>query len=304
MPEYGFLVMSQSKFVYFVHVERAGGTTLHRILQNMFPRYLALRPWWCWANEPENAVQREELSALCRWLPGLAGVGGHTTRSWNVGPRLDSHLNRHSNEHLGGREVLRFTFLRDPIARYMSHFNYQRVRMGIPWTIDEFVAEKRFANYHTKRYSGGFDLDEAKRALDEDFDFVGLTDRFDESLLLWRHALGRPDLSVQYERENALKEADLIRFDDLSAKQRLAVEDANALDLELIEYGRETIFAQQHRAYPGDLEQELVILRDANVGFQFPRWRARLMWPLIKVAKELIEPVLHAKHDRPRPTRR
>ncbi len=281
--------MTDNKFVYFVHVERAGGTTLHRLLQHLFPSYLSLRPWWCWANEPENAVGREELAAFRRWLPGLARVGEYTTRSWNV------------DRQVGGREVLRMTFLRDPIARYMSHFNYQRVRMGLPWSIDRFVAEERFSNYYTKRYAGRFDVDEAKRVLDEDFEFVGLTDQFDESLLLLRHALARRDLSVQYERENALGEEDVIRFDDLSSVQQRAVEDANRLDLELVEYGRASVFARQVRDYPSDLEADLERFRRENEGFAFPRWRVRLMSPWVKVAKNFVEPVLHAQHDRPRP---
>ena len=283
--------MSENKFLYCVHVERSGGTTLHRLLQNLFPGYLSLRPWWCWANEPENAVGEEELAALHRWVPGLSGVGGHTTRSWNVNPRLV------------GQPVMRFTFLRDPIARYMSHFNYQRVRMGVDWTIENFVAEERFANYHTKRYAGRFDLAEAKRVLSEDFEFVGLTDRFDESLLLWRQALGRPDLSVRYERENALREEDVVRFDDLSAVQQRAVEDANALDQELVAHGREQVFSRQENEYPGNLDADVIRFRETNAGFCYPRLRARLRSPWGLAAKNLIEPVLHARHDRPKPLR-
>ena len=91
---------------------------------------------------------------LRRWLPFIGGIGGHTTRSW-----LDY-------EGAVGRDVFRFTFMRDPIARYMSHFNYQRIRMGLDWRIEEFLAESRFDNYHTRRYAGRASLERAKRMHD------------------------------------------------------------------------------------------------------------------------------------------
>ncbi len=56
--------MARRKFLCFVHVERAGGTTLQRLLLNLFPTYLSLKPWYCWANEPENCFVPAELAAV------------------------------------------------------------------------------------------------------------------------------------------------------------------------------------------------------------------------------------------------
>lgn len=281
--------MPQKKFLYFVHVERAGGTTLHRLIQHTFPTYLPLRPWWCWANEPENSIGAEELSALVRWLPGIAGVGGHTTRPW-----LDC-------EHVTRRDVMRFTFLRDPIARYMSHFNYQRVRMDRPWTIDQFLDEERFSNYHTKRFAGRFDLEAAKQALDESFDFVGLTDHFDKSLLLLRQELGQPEISVQYERQNALPEDRLIRFDDLDDAQQNRVRAVNQLDIDLYRHAVEKVFPRFVDRYPGNLSADVERFQEANRTFRYSTTRTRLLSPWIRIAKRIVEPILHARHDNPRP---
>jgi len=196
---------------------------------------------------------------------------------------------------------MRFTFLRDPIARYMSHFNYQRVRVARPWTIDQFLDEERFANYHTKRFAGRFDLDVAKQALDESFDFVGLTDRFDESLLLWRHEFGQPEISVQYERRNTLPGDQLIRFDDLTEVQRDRVRVVNQLDLDLYRYAEERVFPRFVDRYHGDLSADLERFQEANRAFRYSTMRIRLSSPWVRIAKTIVEPILHARHDRPRP---
>ena len=277
--------MARRKFLCFVHVERAGGTTLKQLLANLFPTYVSLKPWYCWANEPENCFMPAELVVLHRWLPFLAGVGGHTTRSW-----LDY-------EGAVGREVFRFTFMRDPIKRYMSHFNYQRIMMGVDWRIEEFLAESRFDNYHTRRYAGHASVERAKRALDEEFDFVGLTDRFDESVLLFRDALGEPQLSVLYERVNALPDAGVLQFEELSTEIQERIRDANALDLELYEYARDRVFPRFVERFDGDLAASVARHQEENRGYRFPWIRRRLASRYQALVRSTVEAVAHTRYD-------
>ena len=102
----------------FIHIERAGGTTLHYIFRNNFLRYLTLTPWSYWANKGENVFSKHEAKWLFRLLPFTPGFGGHTTRCY-----LDYE------EVVGALNYI--TFLRDPIRRYKSHYNYQRKVMNI-----------------------------------------------------------------------------------------------------------------------------------------------------------------------------
>jgi len=280
---------NRRKFLCFVHIERAGGTTLRELLLHAFPSYLPLKPWYCWANEPENVFHPDELRALLRWFPFLRGVGGHTTRPW-----LD---------YAGatGRELLTFTFVREPIARYMSHLNYQRLRAGVPWTLDAFLAEHRFDDYHTRRLAGRADLDAAKRALETQIGFVGLTERFDESLLLFRQALGEPDLDVRYERRNTLDQGELIRFEDLTSDQQERVRAANRLDLALYEHVCSEVYPRQVATYPGDVGAELAAFRHENQAYRYPRLMRRLAGPYLRLMKTVVEPVVHARHGRARP---
>ena len=112
----------------FIHIERAGGTTLHYVLRNNDPlRYLTLTPWFYEANEPGNWLTADELQWLRRLLPHTRGIGGHPPRSF-----LDY-------EAAVGEPLQYFTFLRDPVKRWTSHYNYQREVMGVPWTAEAFL---------------------------------------------------------------------------------------------------------------------------------------------------------------------
>ncbi len=283
--------MTRKKFLCFIHIERSGGTTLGNLLAREFPRYLSLRPWYCWANEPENVFKPAELRELVRYLPFLQGVGGHTTRPW-----LDYAA-------VLGREVCVFTFLRNPVDRYLSQFNYQRVRAGVPWTLEEFLDEGRFSNWQTKRLAGRFHLEAAKDALEQKIDLVGIVERFDESLLLLRQAIGEHARPFYYQRRNELAGPDSVEFDALPAALKDRVQEANDLDLALYDYARKTIFPRQQQAYHGDLARDLEAFQLQNRVGRDLSIAALLARPYRRLAKTLIEPVVHARHARSRPVR-
>ena len=270
----------------FVHIERAGGTTLHYILRNNYLSFLTLTPS-LWSNDPASVFTASDLRMLTRCLPFTRGFGGHNTRVYT------------DYESVSSRPIRYVTFLREPIARYKSHFQYQVAAMGVPWTIDSFVAEPRFANFMTVRIAGEEDVDKAKELLREEFAFVGLTERFDASLILMGHALGLRGFDLRYERQNVGR----TRFDvagiasptidpELEAEFRAR----NRLDLELYRYARDVLYPAQVARYGESLDHDVAKLRRDCQGFQFSRHRRYAWGTYRKLVYQPIERSIHHAH--------
>jgi hypothetical protein len=206
-------------FLLFFHIERAGGTSVHDWLLTQMRGYYPLNTWYYWSNEPEHGISPEELARLARWTPGMGGAGGHTLKPW------------FDYEATLKRATLRLTFLREPRARFLSHFNHQRMKMGIPWTIEQFAAEVRFSDYQTVRLSGSRDLETAVAVLDS-LDVVGFVEQLPESLRYLCAKRGWYERSVP--GLNRLADvAHAFRYEDLTTSQQRLVDKANALDIQL-----------------------------------------------------------------------
>ena len=273
----------------FVHIERAGGTTLHYIIRNNFLSFLTLTPS-LWSNDPTTIFTAKELRALLRWLPYTKGFGGHNTRAYV------------QYESVTDRPIRYFTFLRNPIARYLSHFSYQVDRMNRPWSLDSFLSEPRFANYMTTRIAGGPDVTRAKELLREQFVFVGLTERFDESLVLLRHALDLHHFDIRYEHKNAGRgrlhspSNDLLNDPDTLTRVR----SQNLLDLELYDFARNELYPEYVNRYGSELSGDVDRFREENDGFRFHR-RRRYAWGIYrKFLYQPLETAIRHRHRQPR----
>lgn len=257
--------------ICFIHIERAGGTTLDHIVRSNYLSYLTLTPS-LWTNDPATAFTSAELRALVRWLPFTKGFGGHTTRAYL------------GYEEATRRRVDYFTFLRNPIDRFVSHYIYQVERMGIPWSFDAFLNEPRLANFMTTRIAGAADVGRAKELLEERFAFVGLTERFDESLLLLRSTLGLDALEIRYERQRSVQGAQcngagVELRDDPNIRMRIA--SRNELDSELYAFARDVLYPKYVNRYGPGLAGDLDHFREQNRGFHFSR-RRRVTWGLYR----------------------
>lgn len=149
------------------------------------------------------------------------------------------------------------TFLRDPIERVISHHAYIRwqslhewhermnaanvsleqwVRLGTAYADDNLQvrwlalrADQEVPFRQTTRQM----LDEAKRILEERVDYLGITERYEESIRLfarqldWREPVTVERLNVSPNRQAAA---------DISQSARAAILDHNALDIELYAY--------------------------------------------------------------------
>jgi hypothetical protein len=217
----------------FVHVPRTGGTTLQHVISDRYPpdRVLAFE---------DPARVEEEIAAL----------------SPEARDRVEAvlgHVHHGVHEHFD-RPARYLTMLRHPVARIVSHFRYARsnprhylhaevVERGfdLVWYARGELSDE-LRNGQVRMFSPSESLEEAKQVLAE-FDVVGLTERFDESLLLMQDALGWT--TPYYARENRGPAAG----EPLTEEALAAIEAANPLDFALYDFA-EGLLARRIEAKP------------------------------------------------------
>lgn len=152
------------------------------------------------------------------------------------------------------------TLLRDPIERVISHYASIRARAGHPWhrrlvesgiSLEEWVrlgdadaADNLQVRWLATREGENFPfrqmprelLAEAKRVLARRIELFGITERFDDTVRLFARVLGWRE-PVVAERHNASPNRAPVA--ELTARERAAIVEHNALDLELHAFASE-----------------------------------------------------------------
>jgi Sulfotransferase family len=181
----------------FVHIEKTAGRTVRAVLLRSFGAgHCEIRTPYA-RREPELEDRRVHVTAadlrkVRRIYRGLRGIAGHNVKPYSD---LDAEC----------PGIRYFTFLRDPVKRYLSHFKnrsraYGREDFerwaGAPWTRD----------WQTKMIAGEASAQKAIDLLAARVGFVGLTETFDESLLQLGQWLGEPSFRPEYRPVNRLEE--------------------------------------------------------------------------------------------------
>ena len=204
-----------------IHIMKTAGQTVCDVLRDSFgANHCDLRGG--------DLATAEDVS-LARWLyPHLQSIGGHSIR-----PRGDL---------LDVSGIQFFVFLRDPVERTLSHYQFERLRNGrdidfLPWL-------RQNANYQTKILSQTTDPAAAIRVLQERIGFVGLVEAFQQSLQMlgtWSgHALVMDYKSRNIARSRAVKNE--IRSD--SRLMRVLRQSTEA-DQAVYDFAVNTLFPQQ-----------------------------------------------------------
>ena len=166
------------------------------------------------------------------------------------------------------------TFLRNPVDRVISEYYYILSKSNHPYhaklknekvNLDEFVKlYNHINNLQVKKISGTnfsqhFDnieltlyeesiLETAKRNLENYFPVVGLTEHFDESLLLLRKEFGWD--WPYYEKKNVTVKPK--KFEEIPLSIIEIIKEKNQLDIELYEYAKQ-LFNNKVEAYGVDI---------------------------------------------------
>lgn len=214
------------------HIHKTAGTTLSGVFKAAFGgRYCLVE-----ATDPDaEYFSAEDLRDLQRIYPRLEAVMGHPIR-----PYGDLH------EAAPGLSYL--TFLREPLARCASHYQYDVQRGGVEIPFEEWVTHEVSPNRQTRHLAGpGATAADAIRIVEDRVDFVGLTEQFDASLVMMAAFFGLP--WIGYVRKWSAPTDDIKRRLLEDPRTREMLEDANREDLALYRHVAEEVFPRQEAAY-------------------------------------------------------
>jgi len=233
----------------FLHVPRTAGTTLHRIIDRQYSEHTD-----CWIGRdvrdgPEfirfDAARRGQI----RMLRGHFAYGLH---KWIPGPAAYFTILRHPIE----RVISFYCFVR----RNPAHYAHEAL-LAAGTTLYQYVKSQSTpvtSNFATRMISGSWadaprepctqvTLLRAKRNLAERFVLIGLTERFDETLLLLKRRFGWRN--VFYRQLNATRGRPSLGAVPAATRALLCAH--NQLDLELYGYAEDLFNAQIEAQGPG-----------------------------------------------------
>lgn len=256
----------------FVHIEKAAGTTVSVILARSFGlRHADVMAW----RSKFSIFSAADLRWLRRVNPGLKSIAGHA-----VMPHSDLE------QACGG--IHYWTFLREPLSRCASHYQFRVQFMNVAQPFKEWIQNEEFRNFQTKKLVGREDVDAAIRTLQEKFLLVGLLERFDESLIMLKGKLGDPRFDIRYVKAREAADKSIYRqlLDDPESRELLT--KSNQADLKLYRFVQEELYPTQQGEYGESLEADLEAFKEANhppkrsLRFTLNRWKLRWVYrPMI-----------------------
>lgn len=225
--------------IAFIHIEKTAGKAIkHQLRREFGLKHCDVKRW----RKNADYFSGADLRRLLRVYPKLCSIAGHSIKSYS-----DLKVDFPSLKY--------YTFLRDPIQRSISHYQY-RVNLGtIKRPFEDWILNESNHNWQVRTLAGAPDLDRAIRMIEHDISFVGLQERLDESLILMNRALNlkRP-ISIASERVNAAKN-NCIRDSIIADERNLKLlQKANQLDIELYRYAQTVIYPRQLSEFGSALE--------------------------------------------------
>jgi len=177
--------------IAFVHIQKTAGTTLTSILRRSF----GIRHFDTRGVRNLGCISANELRKVSVVYRNLESIAGHSVRPFG-------------DLHVHFPMIRYYTFLREPIARTVSHFAFDIRRSNIDLTaadnslqvIRDYLAKVR--NTQTIHLAGCENADAAIEIIRQRIGFVGLVERFDESLMLFRRWAQFPGLDLSYVSQN------------------------------------------------------------------------------------------------------
>ena len=248
-----------NKLLIYLHIPKAAGTTLNGIINQQYPRQQLFRfdginNHHIFTDMPQEKQNKVKL------LRGHFAFGLHQFIS---------------------RPCTYFTVLRHPIKRVISQYNYIRNNPKNPQSqllqsisLEEYILKegKALCNQQTRMICGLSTpsnsseteiLNIAQDNLDKYFDVVGITEMFDETLLILRKEF---DWKIPYYiKQNTAKNNK--KMEGISSKVISLIEEYGSLDLQL--YDRVKKKLQEQIAQQGDsFHKELSFQRRINSFYQ------------------------------------
>jgi hypothetical protein len=181
----------------FLHIPKTAGSTLHAILKQQY--------------RPETLVHLRGKPHIQSAIAEFEKMGALQKAQISL---LTGHF-EYGIHHYLSQPAIYFTLLRNPVERVISYYyfifrtpahpRYEEMTQNNT-TIETFVTDILTDNNQTRMIAGAWmdndapcteaTLTLAKQHINNHFTVVGLTEQFDTTLLLLKHALGWQRLSV------------------------------------------------------------------------------------------------------------
>ena len=209
----------------FNHVQKCAGTSLATAI---------FRSFAC-----RESAQLYMLSTIDEFFPRWRRGDFREAESIYVASHFAAGTHALFPEH----EPMYLTMLREPLARFLSAY---RMAMDIGTLPASFTPEDYFAgawpNYLTLAIGDG-DLAGAKRRLEDEYPFVGVTEEYERSAALLAHTFDLPFVAKLHANPSATRAHE----DELSREFKQRFYAANASDAELYRFAR-ALFERRYRA--------------------------------------------------------
>ncbi|WP_421901634.1 sulfotransferase family 2 domain-containing protein [Maridesulfovibrio sp.] len=245
---------------FFLHIPKTAGTTLNHIFAARFPEESICSVYTKEENEFLKNISAEELDRI---------------------QLVQGHIFVHDFDEFfsGFLGKYAFTFLRDPVARVISEYNFLRT-----WpdnhlyrylndekvSLTEYVSSQRpeliyrGKNLMTRSLCGAVDdgrsmLERAMENLQR-LHLFGLTERFDESLLMLKRMMNLEN--ILYEKHNVRKKRSKVTEEELAV-----IKEYNSQDIQLYDFAVE-LFEQRVNELGDDFKSELSLFKKMNERYQ------------------------------------
>ncbi|WP_185151571.1 sulfotransferase family 2 domain-containing protein [Peribacillus simplex] len=206
----------------FLHIQKTAGSSLRTFVKK---QYEEGETWFGRTLEDLKDIEKDKYQCLGGHFP--YGIHENFSRPYSY-----------------------FTMLREPIDRVISYYSFiqnkethgkhdRSVGMDLKSFMKTF--DSKTENFQTRRITGGKpNLEKAKEHLLRDFSFVGLTERFEESLYLMKKEYQWPTFS--YKNRNITK----TRLDKSEIPEKITsyIAERNELDIELYRFAGELFEAK------------------------------------------------------------
>jgi hypothetical protein len=218
----------------FIHIEKTGGETLKWILRSSFGiSHCDISP-----NIVFKPLLPHQLSQIEKIYPSLRSIAGHP-----VTPYVNL-------ENTCLYPIRYATFLRQPLQQCASYFQYLALTLKRypAENFEEWIHTEWPRNIQTKRLCGEPDSQKAISMIKEKKIFIGLMERFDESIFLLKQWIC-PDLYLGYQQRN--QALDNTFSDALLANEhtRALIENAVREDIRLYRWVKDILYPQYTHLY-------------------------------------------------------
>ena len=240
------------KIIAFSQVTRCGGVTINALLQ----RFFGLKHFDLVGEFQNNQMtyNKDDLLFDMKIHPFAVSFAGH----------FSSHLNINDISILNNKKIVFYTMLRNPIDRIFSKYRFQVNRYNLSNDFMSWYKKYHIPNGIVNHFVGSDNLDLAKEILTKKYTAVGILEKFDESLLIFKEKLLLQGMNLNYKVKN-----DTVKFksdeqDKIENKYRDIVISNNIKDLELYEFVLNSIWKKQVKNY-GKEKLKLDLMKEFNL---------------------------------------